>query len=61
MTSAEARDILISFEQTFLSGLHGEYYMKLKEAIKTLYDESYYAEMGAQPPSQCNPTCGCSQ
>lgn len=63
MSPAEARDILWSFQQTFLDGLTGTYYQKLREAIQALYDESYYNEVGAQPTfkDECNPTCGCSQ
>ena len=63
MTSAEARDILWDFNKTLLDGLPGAYYVKLRKAIETLYNESYWAEMGAQPPykDECNPTCGCSQ
>lgn len=59
MTSAEARDILWSFQQNFLDGLTGAYYVNLKEAIKILYEESYYADPD-NTKEECNPTCGCS-
>ena len=63
MSSAEARDILWDFSKNLLDGMVGAYYVNLRKAIQTLYDESYYAESGRQSPFQdeCNPTCGCSQ
>lgn len=63
MTSAEARDILWDFSKNLLDGMVGAYYVNLRNAIKVLYDESYYNEVGAQPTfkDECNPTCGCSQ
>lgn len=60
MTSAEARDILWDFSKTLLDGMSGAYYIKLREAIEVLYNESLEKETGAQS-SKCNPTCGCSQ
>lgn len=62
MSSAEARDILWDFSKYLLDGMVGAYYVNLRNAIKVLYDESYYAETGAQSyKDECNPTCGCSQ
>lgn len=59
MSSAEARDILWDFSKNLLDGMVGAYYVNLKTAIQTLYDESYYNE--GNPVEECNPTCGCSQ